>query len=1234
VLEALPLTPSGKVDRRALPEPDWHRAEGAPYEAPRTPVEEVTAALFARVLGFDGTERKVGLRDHFFELGGHSLLATRLVSRIRESFGVELPIRALFENPTVGALAAAVEAQAQDGEAPPPLVALPRPGAEARAQPLVFAPSFAQERLWFLAQLDPASPAYHLPGVVRLSGRLDVPALAAAVAGIVARHESLRTVFRAAGTGPVQVVHPPEWEPPRRLATVDLSRLAAPALARTAAAVVRRETARPFDLEAGPLLRVTLLRLARDEHVLVVNTHHIVSDGWSVGVFVRELSALYAARLAGVPAELPDLPVQYADFAAWQRGWLDGEALDRIAAWWRDDLAGAPGTLELPTDRPRPPVQTFRGTETRRVYAEPLAAGVTRLARDLAATPFMVWLAALGTLLGRLAGHDDLVLGSPIAGRNRAETEGLIGFFVNTLALRVDLGGEPSFRDLVARVRERALGAYAHQDLPFERLVEAVAPRRDLATTPLFQVLFALQNVPRERIELSGLVLERVETPAPAAKFDLTVDLVEQETGEVSARFELNRDLFDVATVRRWAGHLEQLVAAAVAAPELRLSELPLLAPAQRQQLLIEANRAGAAVAPAQAGGGLAAGFRRAAAARPDAVALVEGASVGGAGARTVSYGELARRSRVLAGRLRAAGVGPEARVGVCSRRSVELVAALLAVMEAGGAYVPLDPGYPPERIRFMLADSGARVVLAGEGAAERLELSGSGAGEGDGAPAVLPLTLAPAAPEVSAPAPPADPPEAGDDRLAYVIYTSGSTGRPKGVAISHRAARALVDWSRAVYEERDLDGVLAATSVCFDLSVFELFVPFVRGGRVILVADALALAEDPAAGRAVLLNTVPSVLSQVLALGGVPASVRVVNLAGEPLQRSLVDLLERVCPGVERVYDLYGPSEDTTYSTYDEVGGHDAGASGGPREEPRIGVPIAGTRAYVLDRAGRPAPTGVPGELHLAGAGLARGYLGRPGRTAGSFVPDPFAAAPGAAPGDRMYRTGDLARWGTEGRLEYLGRLDHQVKLRGYRIELGEIEAALAAHPEVRDAAVVARATGSADATLVAHVVAEGGADPDRLAERLRSALRERLPAYMVPEAVRLVPALPLTPSGKVDRRALAAAGSGAPGAPAGAASAPPETAVELALAEMFAEVLGRGGIDGIGIDDDFFDLGGQSLKATQVLLRVQEAFGVRVPVRRFFENPTVGGLAFAVAEQLLADVDVDPETAALLAG
>ena len=1213
VLDALPQTPSGKVDRRALPAPDWQGAGEESYQPPRTPAEEIVASLFETVLGTSGG-RRVGARGHFFDLGGHSLLATRLISRLRESLGVELPIRALFEHPTVEALAAAAEA-ARGGEPAPPLEPMPRPEPGAGGEPPAFAPSFAQERLWFLAQLDPDSPAYHLPGTVRMTGRLDLPALAGAVAGVADRHEALRTVFRAEGSGPVQVVQPPGWEALRRLPVVDLAGLPPAARGPAEAAAVRTETARPFDLEAGPLLRATLLRLASEEHVLVVNTHHIVSDGWSVGVFVRELSALYGAAVDGRAAELPALPVQYADYAAWQRRWLDGAALDRIAGWWRAELAGAPETLELPTDRPRPPVQTFRGGEVRRTYGEAAAAGVTRLARELEATPFMVWLSAVGVVLGRLAGQDDLVLGSPIAGRNRAETEGLVGFFVNTLALRVELGGDPSFRELVGRVRERALGAYAHQDLPFERLVETIAPRRDLATTPLFQVLFVLQNVPRERIELPGLALDRVETAAPAAKFALTVDLAERDDGSISARFERNLDLFDAATVRRWAAELERLVTAAVADPSRRVLELPLLAPPESHALLIEWSGAPGprpAARPDEEES-LAAAFRRSAAARPDAVAVV-------AGPRSLSYGGLARRARSLARRLRAAGVGPEVPVGVCAGRSADLVVALLAVLEAGGAYVPLDPAYPPERIRFMLDDSGARVVLAdvdadaalgGEG---RLVLPIDGVAGGSG-PADDP-----------APDPAADDaaPVPGARHLAYVIYTSGSTGRPKGVAIPHGAARALVSWSETVYGPEDLDGVLAATSICFDLSIFELFVPLLRGGRVVLVADALAVADAPEAERATLLNTVPSVLSQVLALDGVPASVRVVNLAGEPLQRSLVDALERARPGVERVYDLYGPSEDTTYSTFALAGGAAGGAGAG---EPRIGRPVDGTRAYVLDRHGRAAPVAVAGELCLAGAGLARGYLGRPARTAGSFVPDPFSEAPG----ERMYRTGDLARWGTDGRLEYLGRLDHQVKLRGYRIELGEVEAALLAHPEVREAAVVAHGTGTAAAALAAFVTAS---DADGLAARLRSALRERLPAYMVPETVRVVPALPLTPSGKIDRRALVAEpAEGLAGARRAApSSAPPETAVEIALAEIFAEVLGRDGIEGIGIEDDFFDLGGHSLRATQVLLRVHDAFGVRVPVRRFFEEPTLAGLSVAVAEELFGGEALDEEALAAL--
>ncbi|MGD2115869.1 MAG: amino acid adenylation domain-containing protein, partial [Acidobacteriota bacterium] len=1109
VLPELPLTPSGKIDRRALPEPDWAGAGGlrsgrgdGGAAPPRTPVEEVIAGVWAEVLGgpvpadlaaeAPGDEAPaIGREDDFFAAGGHSLAAARVVARMRDALGVELPLARLFETPTVAGLAEAVERELSGGAgaaAIPPV----RPIGPADAS---YAPmSFAQERLWFLDRLEPDAPTYNLPAIYRLSGGLDVAALARSLRRIVARHEALRTRFEDGGDAPRQVIAPADGPRSRLpLPVVDLSALPEPARRREAALRTARECRRPFDLgsgaSGGSLLRAHLLRLtppgAHAEHRLLLVFHHIVSDGWSIGVFERELSALYGVFRGIDPASdpLPPLPVQYVDFARWQREWLRGEVLDAQLAHWTGRLGDAPA-VELPADRPRPARPTYRGRLLPIAYPPATARGLEALGRREGATGFMTLLAGFAALISRWTGHDDLVVGAPVANRRRAELEGLIGFFVNTLALRIDLSGpSPSdasppdgltFRGLLGRVRRTAIESYVHQDLPFERLVEALGIERDPSRNPLFQVMLSVEpGGEREALRTFGggggsepgrPALEIAPEPVDAgiSKFDLTLFAL-AGGGELSATAEYAADLFDGATVRRLLDHLGTLLAAAVADPDVPVADLPLVSAGERHQVLVEwggpsplpgrqAERPGSGSTD-RAGLGAACIHERffARAERtPDAEALV-------AGAERLTYRELARRARAVAGSL--GGLAPEARVGICAERTADLVAALLGTLAAGGVYVPLDPDYPRRRLEGMLADSGAVALLAD---GPHRELAGSLAaavGASGPAPAVLSLEEAVAGTD-AAPIPKLEP-----GRLAYLIYTSGSTGRPKGVAIEHRAASALIDWSRRAFSDEELAGVAAVTSISFDLSVFELFVPLARGGRVILAADALALPDLPAAGEVTLLNTVPSSAAELERAGKIPPAAATINLAGEPLTRDLVDRLHAL-PGVRRVLNLYGPSEDTTYSTWTEVAGTEVGRAGpdsGDRQ-PTIGRAVAGTASRVVDRSLRPVPIGVPGELLLGGAGLARGYLGRPALTAERWVP-----APGGA---RLYRTGDLVRRLPDGRLDFLGRIDHQVKVRGFRIELGEVEAALAALPEVAEAAAGVRGTEAADRRLVAWVV------------------------------------------------------------------------------------------------------------------------------------------------------------------
>ncbi len=1118
--------------------------EGA--AAARSVEEEILAAIWREVLWLERVSRE----EDFFDLGGHSLLAVQVLARIRESLGVELPVRSVFEAPTLAALAARIRAAREAGDAgagrrAPPLERVTRSG----SLPL----SFAQERLWFLAQLEPESPWYNIAGAMRLRGPLHAARLQASLSEVVCRHEALRTGFVAEDGRPVQVVHPPGglWLPVLDLAGLPRERREAEALRGAG-----EEARRPFDLTRGTPLRAALMRLSGEEHLLVLVVHHIVADGWSLGVLVREVADLYD----GSP--LPELPIQYADFAVWQRGWLTPQVVERQLGYWRERLAGVP-VLELPSDRPRTPVRGWRGSSRTLQTAAELTAALRALGRQEGATLFMVLLAGFAALLSRLSGETDFAVGTPVAGRDRVETEGLIGFFVNTLVLRTDLGGEPDFRTVVRRVREAVLEAHAHQDVPFEKLVEELRPQRSLAHSPLFQVLFAFQNAPLQSFSAGGLSFTPCAVDSGAAQFDLS--LLMAETGQgISVTLGFATDLFAAATGRRMLEHFRTLLAGAVSDASRPLSDLPLLTPAEADQLLVEWGE----------GGGVASGapclpwwFEEQAVRVPETVAVV------GSGER-LTYRELNARANRLAHHLRVLGVGPEVRVGVMLERSPDLVVALLGVLKAGGGYVPLDPAYPWERLAFMLEDSRAEVVLTRESLAGRVAESGARVVD----------VADPGIEEGSA----ADPRRWSEPgHVAYVIYTSGSTGRPKGVVIEHGAAAAFVGWALGMFSRAELAGVLAATSVCFDLSVFELFVPLSTGGAVILAGDALDLLSLAAAGEVTLVNTVPSVMAELVGLSGLPSSVRVVNLAGEPLTQALVDRIHGQVEGVS-TFNLYGPSEGTTYSTWERLGRGEA-------EEPAIGRPIAGSRCYVLDGHLQPVPVRVQGQLYLGGAGLARGYLNRPELTAERFVPDRF----GGRVGERLYATGDLVRWRPDGRLEFLGRIDQQVKVRGFRIELGEVEACLAAHPGVAEAAVSAVAEG-AGRRLVAYVVARRQPGPSPIG--LRGHLEERLPGYMVPTEWVELEELPRTVSGKLDRRALPQLEVHA------VAQVAARGVVEEMVAGIWCEVLG---LERVGAEENFFTLGGHSLLAVRVLSRLRDGLRVELPVRALFEAPTVAELA-----------------------
>jgi amino acid adenylation domain-containing protein len=1149
VLESMPLTPSGKVDRRALPAPD-PAAAPAGRVPPRTPAEELVAGIWERILGV-----RPGVHDNFFDLGGHSLRATQVVSRVREAFGAELPLRALFEAPTVAGLAErAVAARAGGVPAAAPLVPQPREG----EVPL----SFAQQRFWFVERMRAAGNAYVIPVALRLRGALDVDALGRALDALVERHEALRTVFPLRDGGPVQVILPPPRVP---LPVDDLSAGTEAEREREAARLTDAEVRAPFDLERGPVFRARVVRRAADDHLLLLTLHHIVADAWSMEVLFRELEALYAAARDGRDAGLAPLPVQYADYAIWQRRRMEGEALERELAHWRERLDGT-ATLALPTDRPHPPLQSFRGANVGFDLGAELSAAVIDLARREGATTFMVLLAAYQLLLYRWSGTEDVVVGSPIAGRTPRETEGLIGVFLNTLALRTDLSGDPTFAELLARVRGTALDAFAHQDVPFERLVEELKVERSMARHPLFQAMFSMipGGEPGDGT-FAGLRVDASEPEAGTAKVDLALAASELE-GRLRGGFQYASDLFDGATIERMAGHLRALLAAAAADPSVPVSALPMIADEERRTVVEVWNRTDAELSTLPVHLQVEAWARR----TPGASAVVEAGVA-------VTYAELDARANRLAHRLRRMGVGPDVRVALLLERSAALVTAQLAVLRAGGAYASLDPHGPAGRAEHMLRVAGAAAVVTRSGLRDRLPATDA---------PVLAMDEEAAALAQEPPHPPEVRVEG--ENLAYVIFTSGSTGVPKGVAVPHRGLSNLLGWFRGAAGIRAGERAVLSVASTFDGSVVETWSALSSGASLHVLPDELR--RDPAGtlrwldAEAIQVWVTSTPLSEAAFQAmerGVPRprALRAVSTGGEAVRLRPPEWL--------LLLNLYGPTENSVVSTCSAVAPEGAGL-------PSIGRPVPNHRAYVLDGRMQPVPPGVPGELYMAGAGLARGYLARPGMTAERFIPCPFGPA-----GARMYATGDRVRWRTDGEMEFLGRTDHQVKLRGYRIETGEIEAALLADPAVAQAAVVLRGEGGGQ--LVAYVAPPRGAPaPDAAA--LRVHLRARLPDYMVPSVFMAMETLPLSPNGKVDRKALPAP-TAAP-----RAAARPQSGVERRIARVWEEVLG---ISGVGLDDNFFEIGGHSMLVARMQERLAAELGREMTVVELFQFPTIAALA-----------------------
>jgi amino acid adenylation domain-containing protein len=1172
ILDALPLTPNGKVDRKALLIPELTQISLSDIILPSTPIENLLAGIWAEILGIE----KIGINHNFFELGGHSLIATRVISRIRQVFQVELPLRYLFEKPTIAGLAKEIDSSIKIDS-----------GVEAtNIERIVRSPelplSFAQQRLWFLAQLEPNNPFYNMPAAVRLEGQLNVEALQQSFNEIISRHEALRTNFQTIEGQAIALI--PEIIS-LTLPVFDLSKLS---LNQQEAAVKKQaseEAQKPFDLKGDLLLRVKLLRLGEEEHIILLTMHHIVSDGWSIDVLVQELATLYQAFCNGQPSSLPALPIQYVDFAAWQRQWLQGEVLKTQISYWLKQLKNAPKVLELPTDYPRPAIQTFRGSAYSFKLSDKLSFALNKFSQQQGSTLFMTLLAAFQTLLWRYTGNEDIVVGSPIANRNRAEIEGLIGLFVNTLVLRTNLAGNPSFEELLKRVREVALGAYAHQDLPFELLVEELQPQRDLSHTPLFQVMFVLQNTPMSALDLPGLTLSILESNSQTAKLDLTLYITETVDG-LLGNLEYNTDLFEESSIQRMVVHLQMLLAGIVANPQQRLSELPLLTESQRHQLMVEWNDTQVKY-PQQCIHQL---FEAQVEKTPNAVAVVFEEE-------QLTYRELNSKANQLGYHLRSLGVKPEVLVGICVERSLSMVIGLLGILKAGGAYIPLDPSYPQERLAFILEDAQVSVLLTQTSLVEVMPqhkaqvvcLDTHWHYIAQQSQENLFCKLTP-------------------DNLAYVIYTSGSTGKPKGVQIPHSA---LSNFLYSMMQTPGLthkDTLLAVTTYSFDIAALELFLPIIVGGRLVIASrevasDGTQLSAKLTDSKATVIQATPATWQLLLTAGWSGNEQLKILCGGEALPGKLANELLHRCASL---WNMYGPTETTIWSAASQV------------ETDSTIIPIshaiANTQLYILDQYSQLVPVGVAGELHIGGDGLARGYFNRSDLTAEKFIPNPFSKK-----ATRLYKTGDLARYLPNGEIEYISRIDHQVKLRGFRIELGEIEAVISQHPTVRETVAVIGNDLRDSQIIVAYVVPQ--IEQTLTIPELRSFLESKLPSYMIPGAFVILEALPLTPNGKVDRKTLPALDTIRPEFEETFVA--PQTLIEKQLAIIWMQVFD---LEKIGINDNFFELGGHSLLATQVTSRINKIFDVELPLRQFFELQTIAKIAKSIEDKKLVAKSTPP--------
>ncbi len=1169
VMDAFPLTPNGKVNRKALPAPDQADFNENDYVAPRNQEEELLASIWADILKLD----KVGVESNFFDLGGHSLLATQVISRISDAFDVEVQLKDLFESPTIASIVQIINGKRKEDSG----VSLPPIEKINRNQDLPL--SFAQQRLWFLSQLEPNSPAYNIPSAFILEGNLNSQALEKSILEVVKRHESLRTTFTDRSGKPIQVISD--------ISNFSISHINLSGLTREEGEAELKRLAKedaltPFDLAVGPLFRVSLINLTDEQHAILFNMHHIISDGWSVSVLISEIAQLYVAFSQNAPSPLAELSIQYADFAHWQQNWLQGETLDKQIDYWKEKLAGAPALLKLPVDRPRPALQSVNGASENFILDADLSSEIMALTKEEGATLFMILLAAFQILLHRYSGQNQILVGAPVAGRTNSKIEKLIGFFVNTLIMKADLSDNPEFSDLLRQVRENALEAYAHQDTPFEKLVEELQPQRDPSHSPIFQHAFVLQNTPSDNsIKLPGLTLKAVDNDAATAKYDLTLTMVEGPQG-LQGSMEYNTDLFERTTILRMLGHFKMILKAISDDPDINVDHIPLLDENEKQEILYKGNET-ESVFPANKG--VHQVFEEICQSQPESPALFF-APAAESEAQKLTYAELNAKANQLARHLKNRNVQNEDIIGICMHRSMEMVISMLAILKAGAAYVPIDPNYPAERIRYMVEDSALTVLVTQEELRNTLE------------PLNIPLvTVDSQWPEIGK--------QSGDnlnlvlnpENLAYLIYTSGSTGKPKGTMLHHRGALNLATLQQKAFKVGPGSRILQFASLSFDAATWEFLMALISGSALVLtsaqtITDGQALVNLLEAQEVTTITIPPSVLA-VLPKNELP-QLKTIITAGEAVSPELVETW-----GKGRIFfNAYGPTETTVCASMHEC-------SGKYETAPPIGKANPNFKLYILDEYLQPQPPGVPGELCVAGVGLARGYLNRPELTAEKFIPNPFATGNG----ERIYRTGDLARWLPDGNVEFMGRIDHQVKVRGFRIELGEIEAALSRHDKIKDQIVLAPEDKAGNKRLVAYIATKNS--QEATPAEMRDYLSSQLPDYMVPAVYIFLDDMPLTPNGKVDRKALPQ--PDLEGAVIHREYIPPRNETEEKLITIVTELLN---LEKVGVLDNFFELGGHSLLATQFMSRIKEIFQVEMPLMTLFEKPSIEQLAVAVIE------------------